>query len=129
MTATDGAGNEQECVIDLCSVIATGAWDSFSRGLVGVHGVVESGVGDTGNGPGLDDIPVAVPGDTDGDGSVTARDVGLLLDALGTVTTDPGYDLDGDGIVTELDLVEQMFRCCDETPSEPGPAVLGAWPR
>jgi hypothetical protein len=53
---------------------------------------------------------LAVPGDLDGDGTVTAADMGLLLDAWGPCPG-PGScaaDLDGDGTVGIVDLLELL---------------------
>lgn len=67
----------------------------------------------------LPSISEALPcfGDLDGDGSVGAPDLGLLLAAWGT--PERSADLDGDGIVSasDLGLLLGAWGACDATPA------------
>ena len=51
--------------------------------------------------------------DLDGDGLVQVSDLKVLIDALGT--TDPAADVNGDGVVNALDLIDvllDLHRVC-----------------
>jgi hypothetical protein len=55
------------------------------------------------------------PGDFNGDGNYDAEDIDILADAIAAGSTDAQYDLNGDSVVDEQDLVYHIAVLVDRT--------------
>jgi hypothetical protein len=61
------------------------------------------------------DVFVGIPGDFDGDGDVDDADIDILSDAIGAGSSDLTYDVNGDSVVDENDLVDHIATLVERT--------------
>ncbi|MCA9264390.1 MAG: lamin tail domain-containing protein [Planctomycetales bacterium] len=85
-------------------VSADGSGDSLNRRLATLLGDAAETWTAAAPSPGMVAFATAAPGDVDGNGSVTAADIDLLLNAIRAASKVAIYDLDGSGVVDEGDL-------------------------
>ncbi|MHC4563030.1 MAG: dockerin type I domain-containing protein [Planctomycetota bacterium] len=94
------------------------ASDAAAGGLFGYGGIAISGpylaVGASGHAYIFEDSAVT-PGDFDGDRDVDADDIDLLADAIEAGSSDLTYDVNGDSVVDELDLVVHVATLVERT--------------
>jgi hypothetical protein len=55
------------------------------------------------------------PGDFNNDGDVNALDIDILADAIGGGSTDLAYDVNGDSVVDDQDLIDHIATLVDRT--------------
>ncbi|MHC4561524.1 MAG: dockerin type I domain-containing protein [Planctomycetota bacterium] len=61
------------------------------------------------------DVSIGMPGDFDGDLDVDADDIDILADAIEAGSTDLTYDVNGDTIVDEQDLIDHIATLVERT--------------